>query len=184
MNRERRWQGQANPPLSSEGLAQASALAEQLASRAAAEAPIEALFASDLERAARTAGVVGQVLGLEPRLLVGLRERDVGAWSGLRHPEIEARWPDELRAFRAGDVDVRPGGGECQREFAARVKAAFDEVQHAAPAHRVAVVTHLGVLRVWRPGIRLGNTEHFWLDPAEGAELRTDAAFSVGDAAL
>ena len=184
MNRERRWQGQADPPLSPDGLSQAAALAERLSG----SEPLEALFASDLERAARTAGIVGDSLGLAPTLLRGLRERDVGAWSGLQHPEIEARWPDELRAFRAGDVDVRPGGGECQRAFSARVSAAFDEVRAAVGSGRAAVVTHLGVLRVLRPGIRLGNTESFWLEPAGAGDaaldLEREAGSAPGDLAL
>lgn len=168
MNRDGLWQGQANPPLSPEGLAQAARMAERLGSGAGQPGPdagrkLAALVASDLERAARTASVLGEALGLVPTLHSGLRERDVGAWSGLRHQEIEARWPDELAALRAGDPDVRPGGGESRRCFAARVNAALGDVCRAVPEGSVAVVTHLGVLRILRPGTRLENTGSFWI---------------------
>src|SRR5919109_2812903 len=89
-NAQSRWQGQADPPLSPFGERQA----EDATVRLAESASITAVWTSDLVRARRTGELIAKRLGLdavhdEPRL----RERDVGAWSGLTRDEIEARWP-------------------------------------------------------------------------------------------
>jgi len=171
MNAEGRWQGQADPPLSAEGVIQARELGARLATQASdggRRVRDGVLFASDLQRAAETARLIGEPLGVVPTLHVGLREMHVGEWSGLRHAEIAARWPEQLARFRAGDRDVRPGGGESRRMLAARVTAALDEIRAAADGRPIALVTHLGVLRALVPGIQLANAEHLWLEPDAG----------------
>ena len=91
-NRERRFQGQLDVPLSPAGHEQAVALGRWLADR---PARFDALYSSDLRRAAQTAETVGAHLGLTPILTPALREIDCGEWQGLTGAEIEAR-------FRAG----------------------------------------------------------------------------------
>ncbi len=105
MNAEGLWQGQADPPLSDEGREQAHALAERLAGDA-----LSLLVASNLRRARETAEITARELGIATELEPGLRELDVGAWSGLAREEIARRWPDEFARFRTGDLDVRAGG--------------------------------------------------------------------------
>jgi len=146
-NAEGRWQGQADPPLSALGRAQAARLAERLAG-----AGIALLAASDLARARETAEIVGARLGLAPRLDPALREHDVGAWSGLRHEEIAARWPDELARFLAGDLALRPGGGESRLALRARARAAAARWRAEAGGRPLLLVSHLGVLHALAPG--------------------------------
>lgn len=162
-----RWQGQGDPPLSERGRIQAAAAAMALRGR-----DLAILAASDLRRAAATADRIGTELGLPVRLVPGLRELDVGAWSGLRHEEIELRFLDELTRFRSGDPDVCPGGGETRRALRERVTAALSALAVEAPG-RVAVVSHLGVLRSLRPGAELANAA--WVALSEG-ELTSGAS--------
>jgi broad specificity phosphatase PhoE len=58
-NREERYQGHADPPLNATGRAQAEELANSLV-----EEQVEAIYSSDLRRAAETAEIVGARLGL------------------------------------------------------------------------------------------------------------------------
>jgi len=146
-----RWQGQGDPPLSETGRRQATAASTVLVAVGAT-----VLASSDLARAAETARAIGAAVGLEPRWVPELRELDVGAWSGLPHAEIARRFPDELARFRAGDPDVRPGGGETRRELTGRVTAALAALAAEAPG-RVIAVSHLGVLRAIRPAAELAN---------------------------
>ncbi|MBY0401961.1 histidine phosphatase family protein, partial [Myxococcota bacterium] len=88
-NREGRWQGHADPELTVEGLAQARWLAETLAAEQAAR-PWTRLYSSDLLRARATAERIADALRLELVLDPRLRELDVGRWSGLTRPQIEA----------------------------------------------------------------------------------------------
>ena len=144
-NAENRWQGQADPPLSERGVAQAARLARKLE-----HVHLDAVVSSDLCRAVDTAEVVAAPHGLAVEKRPALRELDVGRWTNLTSPEIAERYPDEWDAFTAGE-DVRRGGGESHAMLTERVMAAFDDV--AAEAARgkrqdVAVVSHGGCVRV------------------------------------
>jgi probable phosphoglycerate mutase len=80
---------------------------------------------------------------LNPRL----RELDIGDWAGLTRGQIERAAGAVLRRFDNGDLDVRPGGGENLREMLQRAHSAVSELVDAHPDRRLAVVTHLGVIR-------------------------------------
>lgn len=155
-NREGRWQGHADPDLTAEGLEQAERLAVVLAERHAAE-PWQAIFASDLLRARRTAESIARALalplGLDPRL----RELDVGRWSGRTRAEIAAAEPETLAAFERGVPGVRPGGGESRIEIRERSHAFVRGLLARFPGERLLVVTHLGVIRALVPGARSEN---------------------------
>src|SRR5581483_2208896 len=108
-NREGRWQGWADPPLNEVGREQARALAETLRTTA-----FDAVYSSDLRRAHETARIVAAPHGVAVVTGPGLREIDVGSWSGLTRAEIEARF---------GPDAVRPDG-ETREQHAARVLSA------------------------------------------------------------
>lgn len=140
-NAESRWQGWADPPLSDLGEAQAAALASALA-------PIEfqGVVSSDLERARRTAAITAQSLGLTVEIEPALRERDVGAWSGLTTDEIERRWPNQLAAWRS-DRLAAPPDGETDDTMAVRVMEALLRLLSRTD-DSLLVVTHGGLIRL------------------------------------
>lgn len=136
------WQGQANPPLSQRGRAQAEALASKLRI-----ARFDALVSSDLLRARETAAIVAQAIGLPLVCDARLRERNLGAWSGLTHAEIASRWPVDFARVQARDLDVRPGGGESIRDVALRARGYFEDLARDGASGRIGVVAHGGVIR-------------------------------------
>ncbi|GAB4109894.1 MAG: hypothetical protein OHK0013_45600 [Sandaracinaceae bacterium] len=73
---------------------------------------------------------------------------DLGAWCGLPHAEVLARYPQEVEALQRGD-DVPIGGhGESLPGFEERVHVALAEVlADASGARRIVVVTHGGCIR-------------------------------------
>jgi probable phosphoglycerate mutase len=148
-----RWQGQGDPPLSARGRGQADTLAAALA-----DERIDALVTSDLRRAAETAAALGRRLGLTPVADPRLRERDVGAWTGLTEAEVRARDPEVLARFRAHDSDARPGGGEGDADLARRARTALASIAASREGERIAIVTHLGVVRSLLGEIELPNT--------------------------
>src|SRR5688572_30474192 len=89
-NRNGRWQGHADIPLSQAGREQAQALAQRLVSEGAF---FDHLYASDLCRAFETAQVVGRALNIPVHPFSPLREINVGSWSGLTRAEIIERFP-------------------------------------------------------------------------------------------
>ena len=91
-NRDRRFQGHADPGLNDTGRVQALELADELAAER-----IDAIYASDLARARETAEIIAGRVGAPVVLDRELREIDVGEWQGLTWPEIEQRYPDGVR---------------------------------------------------------------------------------------
>lgn len=169
-----KWQGWADPPLSPAGEDQARAAADALIG-----VGLTAVVASDLERARRTADVIVERLGLgEVVIEPGIRERDVGEFSGLTRDEIDARWPGMIAKWRRGEVERAPGGEG--PEFIERVLVALDRIAERFPGERVLVVTHGGVIRTTRrhlggePGT-LANLGGLWLHLADGAWRPGDA---------
>ncbi len=185
-NLERRFQGQADIGLTNLGRQQAASLGRALAERASVErgsvGGVSAdgvgaaaggilVVSSDLARAADTAREVAGALAAELRLDPRLREVHAGQWQGLLHPEIDARWPAEFAAWRAGE-DVPLGGAERLSEAGERVAAAVTELWAAAAAlgaellvlvgHGASLRAGVGTLLDW-PGARAalgpaGNT--------------------------
>ena len=157
-----KWQGWADPPLSREGEADAAAAAARLAGNGLTRA-----VSSDLVRAKQTAGILARALGLgEVSVDPGLRERNVGEWSGLTRTVIEERWPGQLAAWRAGELE-RPPGGETQAELDSRVMDALARVADGGGVP--LVVTHGGVIHSVERQLgaevsSIGNLAGRWLE--------------------
>ena len=132
-NRERRIQGSTDIPLNDTGREQARATGALLASRR-----WTALVASPLSRAAETARLIGDHVGLgEPELEPRLAERDYGQAEGLTGAEIDVKFPD--------DADVP--GREPREKVAERAVAALHDLAARHPGEAVIVVAHGGVIR-------------------------------------
>lgn len=179
-NAESRWQGWADAPLSSDGLAQAKAMADQLA---ASGARFSRVVSSDLSRSTDTAGALAEALGLgEVTVEPDLRERDVGDWSGRTTEEIEIIWPGAIAAWRAGRLD-RPPGGEAEPAFRARIVRAAERLA-AEPEGPLLVVTHGGVIRAMERHLggepeSTRNLSGRWFDLAPDNRLRAGESVSL-----
>lgn len=63
------------------------------------------MVSSDLSRAAETAGIVAERLGLPaPALDLDLRERAAGSWTGRTTAEIDDEYPGWLERWRVGEM--------------------------------------------------------------------------------
>ena len=139
-NRERRFQGHADPPLNELGREQARALGEQLA-----EAGVAAVYSSDLGRALETAQIAGRALDLPVQPLRGLREIDVGEWSGLTFAEIEVLFPEGVARHRAGGDGWAQG--ETHAAMQERIVGAIRDIAAEHPDESVLLVIHGGTMR-------------------------------------
>ena len=129
-----RWHGQADPPLTEVGLHQAAHAAQHVGA-------VDAVVASNLERARTTAEIVAELIGIGPVLVdPGFGERDAGEWEGLTKDEIADAWPGYLEDRR------RPPGFEPDEAFQERIFAALDRVRRQVPHGDVFVVAHAGVI--------------------------------------
>jgi broad specificity phosphatase PhoE len=139
-NATHRWQGHADRPLTDKGREQARALGERLR-----RTELDAVYSSDLRRAADTAVEVAAIHGLEPIRVPALREVDVGSWSGLTRDEVKQRFPQGYARW----LDGFPGwdDGESYEDMSARVLGAVREIACAHEGGRALVVSHGGPIR-------------------------------------
>lgn len=175
-NASGRWQGWADPPLTELGRQQAWAAAASIGT-------VDAVVASDLQRAVSTAMVLSEVIGVGPVVIEqDLKERDVGEWTGLTRAEIAERWPGAFPTFLAGvaapgAVPPTPPGGEPVDVVVDRVTAALRRVAElvGGPGEAVAV-THGGVIRAFERHLGrvpepVANLGAVWIEVAEGGRL-------------
>jgi broad specificity phosphatase PhoE len=163
-NAQGRWQGHADPPLSSQGRAAAV--------RAGTALPtFPAVVSSDLARARETARLIACASSCAGLAWVTplLRERTVGPWEGLTREQIELRWPGYLARHE------RPSGYEPDDSLVRRLKAALAVLERDFPGQRVLCVTHGGLIHaleswVGLPRRPLGNLGGRWV-ALRGGEL-------------
>jgi broad specificity phosphatase PhoE len=139
-NSQGRVQGQADPPLSDLGRAQARALAAALAAES-----VEAVFASPLKRAFETAEIVAAALGVPLSADERLKEIAVGVFQGKTWDEIEADTPEAAAGWQSHDPDFVIPGGESRRQLMDRAAAAFQAIRQSG-YWRVAVIAHGGTI--------------------------------------
>jgi probable phosphoglycerate mutase len=140
-NAQARLQGQLDIELNDAGRRQARQVAEALA-----DAGIDALYASDLQRSAQTSQAIAGRCSLTLQLDAGLRERHFGVFEGHTWAELDQRWPEAARRWRDRDVDFAPEDGETLVDFYARSVACAARLAARHPGGTIALVAHGGVL--------------------------------------
>src|SRR5688572_25037046 len=140
-NASGRWQGWAESDLSDLGRQQAF-------EAAAAVGSVDAIVASDLQRALQTALIISESIGVGPVMTEpDLRERDVGEWTGLTRDEIEARWPGDLERWRRGELP-QPPSGERNADIIERFERGLRHIGAECDGGEVLAVSHGGVMRL------------------------------------
>lgn len=142
-NREGRWQGWLDPPLSADGRREAELLARRVADDP--DLRPARVVSSTLDRARQTAEVIAATLGLEVEPDPRLMEIGAGEWEGRTHSELEATDGERYRAWRSQASDARPPGGEALERVADRVRQLLHDV--TATPGTTMLVSHGGVLR-------------------------------------
>ncbi|WP_027341266.1 histidine phosphatase family protein [Hamadaea tsunoensis] len=140
-NAEHRVQGQTDVPLNDLGRRQAAEAAAKLALLKPA-----ALVSSDLQRAARTADALGDILDVRPERDARLRERGFGLWETFTTPEIKERFPVSRAKFEAADPD--PGDGiESLHDLGKRMSEVIREAAERHPGELSILTTHGGSIK-------------------------------------
>lgn len=157
-NKEERFRGRADVPLSEMGVAQARATGEHIAARW----PTVAVYASPQRRAAATAAAIAAHFRLTVESHPGLMDIDFGEWQGLASAEVAARWPDALRDWLTAPHRLSIPGGETLDAVRVRAAAAVVEIAARHIGQTVVLVSHAVVNRlILLSVLRLGN-DRFW----------------------
>jgi broad specificity phosphatase PhoE len=173
-NREGRFQGYQDPPLSSDGLNEARLLAERLA-RSSDERPAR-IVSSPLIRSLHTAEAIAAALDgsevmveADPRLM----ELGQGEWEGRTHAELEVIDADRYAAWRRSSPRRPPPGGESLEAATARVGTLLDDVLGGSDqgAWPLCLVAHGGSLRIAARRLLGMELETAWHVEVDNASL-------------
>lgn len=150
----------ADPPLADVGVEQAIALARRLAPKR-----LDAIFASDLQRAMATAGAIAEGRDIEVQINPDLREVFLGEWeNGEYRRRAAVRDPQWVAHARAGRWDLVPGG-EGDDALRTRVRGAVAACVAGREGGTVAIVCHGGVINAYLASI--WGVERSFLVPTE-----------------
>jgi probable phosphomutase (TIGR03848 family) len=126
--------------LSEEGRRQAEGLAGRLE-----PVPLDAVYASPLERCQETAAAVADAKGLKVQTLEDVGEVRYGDWTGRTIKELgrEPLW----KVVQASPSAARFPEGESLYEMQARAVLAVERLREAHPGQTVAVCSHADVIK-------------------------------------
>jgi probable phosphoglycerate mutase len=132
-----RFTGARDIPLSMEGRVHASELAVRLA-----RYPLDAIYASSMQRARETAEFIARVHGMEVVPVPELREVNHGVWDGLNRDEIRAKFGGQLDEYNRDPYHFRPDGGESGEDVLRRAAPAMSELVKKHDGQTILVVAH------------------------------------------
>ncbi|MBR2019506.1 MAG: histidine phosphatase family protein [Clostridia bacterium] len=136
-NRDTRFVGHGDVPLTEIGHAQALCTADYLKGWR-----IDRIYSSDLCRAMQTAIPVAKMHGLPIYPMEELREIYAGEWEGGLYAELLEKYPESYGKWIRDIGNAHPDGGESVAEMAARVYAAVDRIVQENEGKCVAIFTH------------------------------------------
>ncbi|MBQ8869340.1 MAG: histidine phosphatase family protein [Oscillospiraceae bacterium] len=144
-NREKRFLGHGDWDLTENGYKQAECAAKYFEG-----VKVDAIYSSDLIRAAHTAEAIARVKGMEVTTTPRLREIYGGEWEFKTFEELAATDTDGLwkRWLDCISADVICRGGESITELLVRVYSAFEEIARAHDGQEIVCATHATVIRV------------------------------------
>lgn len=145
-NKEKRFSGQMDVALDEIGYRQAQSIAEYVL----ANFRIDAVYASDLQRAVDTVKPIADALKLSVIECKSLREVDVGDWQGKRIADVEKEYSESFALYKENPGLSRFDGGESYAQLQQRVAAAMEEIAAENEGKTVLVGTHGGVIRTLR----------------------------------
>ncbi len=136
-----RIQGHTDIALNATGETQAAQLAQALRSE-----QIDAVYASDLQRALATGSAVAEATSAQLFPEPGLRERNFGALEGRSFAQIEVEFPEQALRWRKRDPQFAPQGGESLLQLEIRVAALVARLASQHVGGHIVLATHGGVL--------------------------------------
>jgi len=177
-NRERRFQGQLDSPLTAHGIHQAQLMGATLR-ELLGDSTGYTVVSSPLGRARRTAEIICEVLGIDSRQIetdARLAEVNLGSWAGMTRDEVQARGPKALGDTGRYDWYFRSPDGETLVDVTTRVRQWLSDT---TARDRVIAISHGVTSRILR-GLYGGIAQ----SQALMLEVSRDVVFRLHDGSI
>jgi broad specificity phosphatase PhoE len=142
---QRRYPGAQDVSLNERGRVQAAALAGTLQGTA-----LDAVFASPSQRARETAGPLVSQRDLDLQVIPEVAEMNFGQLGGMSLEEAARTFPEILKRWLENPFEVKLPEGEAFLDFVGRVRRVRRQLTREWANRTIVVVTHGGVIAVWR----------------------------------
>ena len=137
-SQDNRFAGQMDIPLSMEGRIHATELAVRLA-----RYPLDAIYASSMQRAQDTAGFTARVHGMNVIPVPEFREVNHGIWDGKTRAEcLQLSGQDQLDEYDRDPFHFCPQNGESGEEVLKRAAPALSALVKKHDGQTILVVAH------------------------------------------
>jgi len=152
-----KYQGHCDVALTEKGVEQAMLAAQRLSKE-----NIAAVYASDLDRALKTAECIAQKHNLSVTAIPELKEINFGEWEGLTYEGANSQWTEAMsKLFTHPDEVIIPGGERFQ-EVKERATRALDKIVANHPDQTIVVVSHGGTIRTLLCAALTIHLNHLW----------------------
>jgi broad specificity phosphatase PhoE len=137
-SKDGRFSGAIDVPLSKDGRIHASELAVRLARH-----PLDAIYASSMQRAHDTAGFTAKVHGMEVVPIPELREMNHGTWDGKTRDEVLAQYGrGQIDEYDRDPYHFHPENGESGEDVLNRAAPALSQLVRKHDGQTILVVAH------------------------------------------
>jgi broad specificity phosphatase PhoE len=131
------YYGHTDYPLADEGTVRARELGVSLK-----DIKFDAMYSSDLKRAAETAKLIEPDRISEIKITAALREIHLGEWEGRTFDEVREKWTEIYEKRGKAFSTQAPPGGESFVELQRRSVPAFGKIIEESPSGNILVVAH------------------------------------------
>lgn len=142
-NKEKRFQGWTDIPLSAEGEAQAEKLGKRFETIS-----VDEIYVSPLRRAIQTAQPIAKATGLPLQPNENFKEINFGDWEGMTAKEIAAVYGDAFDTFIANPEEGTFPGEISFDHVTERIQRGLAEVLEGKDGKNIVIVSHGGIVRL------------------------------------
>lgn len=143
-NKQNRFQGKTDIPMSKIGLRQAKLLAKKLSNKR-----IGMIYTSKLKRAIKTAEIIKK-FHKNAKIIKerNLNEVSWGLWEGLTKSEVKKKYPEMSKEREKDRFNFKVPNGESQMELKIRIKKILKKIINQTKDKNLLIVGHRNVNKI------------------------------------
>ncbi len=167
-NRDGKFRGKADYPLTENGKRQAREVGEYLKS---INSNIKVIYTSPMLRAYDTAKIIADIIGVKFMKDKGFDNMDIGIWEGQKKEYIKKHFPKEWEIWINNPEELKIEGMETIESVKNRVVKRMNELKEEHKDDTICVVTHRAILKPLVSGLIGIKSPFFWKIHIDNAAL-------------